>query len=199
MAKDIFGAPRRRNVSPKSSTLHVQTRDVDCSALAQGPEDGEFILLSGARPSDVTFHGAAADVDAAELEGSMLRMVWGSARRSDRAALKGRRTTVIAHGAGLDLDTALYQVANEDELAQSDNFPAGTLLSVGKQTTALDAVAGDAQGRFVLEAMLADSSGWCVGYVREAVSGDCGNGKAIKIHLYSTPRYIGATNAGAGA
>ena len=86
-------------------------------------------------------------------------------------------------------------MANGAALAMADNFPVGTLLSVGKQENALDAVAGDAQGRFVLEAMAADSSGWCVGYIREAVSGNCGNGKAIKIHLYSTPRFIGATNA----
>ena len=190
-----YSAARRRNVSPKSSTLHVQTRDVDCSGLELAPEDGQFILLGGADPSDPTAvaHAAAnADVSLPDAEGAQLRMVWGSARRSDRAALSGSRTTVFAHGPGIDLDVKLYN-ADKDATLQSQ-FPVGTLLSVADALNVLTGVSGDAANkRLVLEAMSAGYAGWCVGFIRETVSGDPGNDTPIKIHLYGTPRYVGSS------
>ena len=190
-----YSAARRRNVSPKSSTLHVQTRDVDCSDHALAPEDGQFILLSGAEPSDPTAvaHDAAnANVTLPDAEGAQLRMVWGSARRSDRAALGGARTTVFANGPGIDLDVALYNADKDATLAAQ--FPVGTLLSVADALETLSGVPGDAANkRLVLEAMSAGDAGWCVGFIRETVSGNPGNDTPIKIHLYGTPRYVGAT------
>tara|TARA_Y100000114_G_scaffold157273_1_gene188692 strand:- start:6193 stop:6780 length:588 start_codon:yes stop_codon:yes gene_type:complete len=195
MALDCYGASRRRNVSPKSSTLHVQTRDVDCSALSLAPEDGEFILMSGARPTtDAVFTGANDDaISASDAEGAQLRMVWGSARRSDRAALSGSRTTVFMHGPGIDLDVKLY-VCDDAGDGLKDSFPVGTLLSVvqspgGKTLPNVDDTAGT---RFLL--CKAGATGWVVGYVRESASGDAADDKAIKIHLYGTPRYHGSSD-----
>lgn len=196
MANATFSASRRRNVKPASSTLHVQTRDVDASDLTYAPEDGEFILISGSDPADPTaaFHGAnhAAVNAVAKAEGPLLRMVWGSAARSDRQVLNGKRTTVFMHGPGIDLDVALFVCPDEDKsLDDSDNFPIGTLLSVEDATSTLTNVAGDAANkRLVLSKFT--GTGWVVGYVREAVSGTPSDGSVIKIHLYGTPQYIGA-------
>ncbi len=196
MADDIFGASRRRNVSPKSSTLHVQTRDVDCSALALPPEDGEFILLSGARPTaDAVFTGAADNaITATDVEGSQLRMVWSSAKRSDRAALGDKRVPVFMHGPGIDLDVKLYNCDDgADGLASA--YPVGTLLSVaqGPAAKTLPNVPNDtAETRFLL--CPAGATGWVVGYVRESAAGTAGDDKAIKIHLYGTPRYHGSSD-----
>lgn len=197
MANATFSASRRRNVKPTSSTLHVQTRDIDASGLTYAPEDGEFILIGGA-DSTLTgdgasfFHGAAdANVVAPDAEGVQLRMVWGSAARSDRAVLAGKRTTVMMHGPGMDIDTCLFNADDATDLATS--FPVGTLLSVGLAHNVLTNVAGDVTAkRLVLEA--AGATGWVVGFVRETVSGTPGNGDAIKIHLYGTPRYHGSSD-----
>lgn len=196
MANATFSASRRRNVKPASSTLHVQTRDVDASGLTYAPEDGEFILISGSDPANpaAAFHAAdhAGLNAAAKAEGPLLRMVWGSAARSDRQVLDGKRTTVFMHGPGIDLDVALFVCPDEDSsLDASANFPIGTLLGVEDATAILENVAGDvANKRLILSRFL--GTGWCVGYVRESVSGVPSNGSVIKIHLYGTPRYIGA-------
>ena len=193
MATATFSASRRRNVKPTSSTLHVQTRDVDASGLTYAPEDGEMILIGGSDPADPAqaYHGAnfAAVNATASLEGPQLRMVWGSAQRSDRAVLGGKKTTVLMHGPGMDMDISLFSADDGTDLSSS--LPIGTLLSVGAASNVLSNVAGDVtEKRLVLEKFL--GTGWVVGMVRETVSGTPTNGSSIKIHLYGTPQYIGA-------
>ena len=187
-----YSAARRRNVSPKSSTLHVQTRDVDCSGLTLAPEDGEFILISGEDLADATTLAHAGDTASVTLpsaEGAQLRMVWSSAKRSDRAALGDKRVPVFMHGPGIDLDVKLYNADGNETLAS--NFPVGTLLSVADALETLSGVPGDvAEKRMVLEAMATGDAGWCVGYIREEAAGNPGPDSPIKIHLYGTPRYI---------
>lgn len=188
-----FSASRRRNVKPVSSTLHVQTRDVDATGLTYAPEDGEMILIGGSDPADPTaaYHGAnhAALNATAKAEGPQLRMVWGSAQRSDRAVLGGKKTTVLMHGPGMDMDISLFSADDGADLSSA--MPVGTLLSVGDAANVLINVANDVTGkRLVLEKFL--GTGWVVGFVRETVSGTPSNGSSIKIHLYGTPQYIGA-------
>lgn len=187
-------AVRRRNVSPKSSTLHVQTRDVDCSALDYAPEDGEFILLSGdAADPTLVYSGVNAAAVTAAASGALLRMVWSSARRSDRAALGDKRVPVIASSAGMDVDVALYN-SDGGAPAMEDTYPAGTLLTVAVAAETLTNVPNDVKDkRFILTPMAADQTGWCVGFVREEASGSAGDDNAIKIHLYGTPQWRGAT------
>lgn len=198
MAANVtFSASRRRNVKPASSTLHVQTRDVDASGLTYAPEDGEFILFGGSDPADptVSFSAAAGgDVTAPALEGAQLRMVWGSAARSDRQVLDGKRTTVFMHGPGIDLDVALFVLPNDaKDIDDADNFPVGQLLTVEDATSALTNVAGDvANKRLILSRHL--GGGWAVGYIREATSGTASSGSVLKIHLYGTPRWHGSND-----
>ena len=197
MAIKTFSAPRRRNVKPASSTLHVQTRDVDASGLTYAPEDGEFILFGGSDPTDPThpFHAAnqAGMTSATAVkEGMQLRMVWGSAARSDRQVLDGKRTTVLMHGPGIDLDVALFVLPEDGEdIDHSSNFPVGQLLGVDDANEVLTNVAGDvANKRLVLSKHL--GTGWAVGYIREATSGAAKAGSVLKIHLFGTPQYIGS-------
>ena len=196
MANATFSASRRRNVKPASSTLHVQTRDVDASGLTYAPEDGEFILISGSDPANpaAAYHGAnhAALDGTAKAEGSLLRMVWGSAARSDRQVLAGKRTTVFLHGPGIDLDVALFVCPDESKsLDDAANFPVGQLLSVEDATELLTNVAGDVINKRLILSKFG-GTGWVVGYVREGTSGAPSDGSVIKIHLYGTPQYIGA-------
>lgn len=192
-----YSAARRRNVSPKSSTLNVQVRDVDCSDLTYVPEDGEFITLSGSdltAPTEILHASSHAGLGSTtDAEAMQLRMVWGSARRSDRAALSEKRVPVLMHGPGIDIDTCLYNADSAETLAT--NFPVGTLLSVADNINVLTNVSGGAVNvRMVLEAFSADDCGWAVGYVREEASGDPGNDNPIHVHIFGTPRFVGSSD-----
>jgi len=83
MAGKTISAVRRRNVTPTSSILRIVTRDVDCSAFPKAPEDGQFVGTAGdvaTNPSGKVFFDAQANnVDATDLEGSSLKMVWSLA------------------------------------------------------------------------------------------------------------------------
>lgn len=185
MATGSFSAARRRNVSPTSSTLSVQTRDVDCSGLADSPEDGEFVTQDGDSPTGVVFTAANnGGVTAALTQGSSLAMVWGSAQRSDRQALGDQRVAVLAHG-GIDVDCMIYDAADTGAaLNDTNNFPLGALVSVAECSTAIEG----STSRLVLCPF--DTAGWAVGYVTRT-SGDApAADRAIGVYLYDKPRYV---------
>jgi len=188
MASGSFSATRRRNVSPTSSTLSVQTRDVDCSGLANPPEDGEFVTQDGDSPA-VVYHAATnGGVAATENQGSSLGMVWGSAQRSDRQALGDTRVAVLAHG-GIDVDCTLYIAGNPAVgLDQATNYPLGQMVSVALNTGM--AVEGSTT-RLLLEPMAAADCGWAVGYVTRTSAQNPAADRAIGIYLYDKPRYVG--------
>ena len=190
MAAGAFSAARRRNVSPVSSTLSVQTRDVDCSGLAASPEDGEFVTQQGTNPSDANnvYHGAAlTNVTVDHDVASSLTMVWGSAQSSDRQALGDTRVATLAHG-GIDIDCAIY-IAPDDTKAlnHADNFPVGALVSVA--VNASDSVEG-AITRLLLNPMANQTCGWAVGYVTRSPSQNPAADRAIGVYLYDKPQWI---------
>jgi len=193
MAAGAFSATRRRNVSPISSTLSVQTRDVDCSGLAAAPEDGEFVTQDGDSPTGVAFHGANnAAITAADTQGSSLAMVWGSAQRSDRQALGDTRVAVLAHG-GIDIDCMLYIAPdNTQALNNAANYPLGTLVSVAENTAM--AVEGNAS-RLLLTPIADGTSGWAVGYVTRTSAQLPAADRAIGVYLYDKPRKVDGAGA----
>ena len=191
MAIITVSAVRRRNVSPTSSTLNVQTRDVDCSGMAAAPEDGEFVPQDGL-PADVVWSDAdATNVTATNANASSLAMVWGSALRSDRQALGDTRVATLAHG-GIEVSCALYEAPVHDApLSAATNFPVGKLVTVMNCT---DSIEG-ATGRLVLTPFTEGHSGWTVGYVTASDSRDPANDRPISVYLYDKPRYHGDESA----
>ena len=189
MAIITVSAVRRRNVSPTSSTLKVQTRDVDCSRMANAPEDGEFVPQDGLPATAVFFGDAHGDVTALNENASSLAMVWGSALRSDRQALGDTRVATLAHG-GIEVSCSLYEApVHNDALSDPSNFPIGRMVSVKNCT---DAIEG-ATGRLVLHPITEDQVGWVVGYVTASDARDPAADRPISVYLYDKPRYHGNT------
>ena len=182
-----FSSVRRRNVSPTSTTLSVQTRDVDCSGMAAAPEDGEFVPQDG-EPAAVTYFGVnAAAVAADNTNATSLSMVWGSALRSDRQALGDTRVATLAHGTGIEVECALYELPGVASL--DTEAPVGTSLSVIQST---DVIHGAAD-RLILAPMLVDDVGWSVGYVVSHRDGAlfAADDRPIRVFLYDKPRFVG--------
>ncbi len=184
-----FSSVRRRNVSPTSTTLSVQTRDVDCSGMAAAPEDGEFVPQDGAPATAVYFgdNGGVVPITATPNNATSLSMVWGSALRSDRQALGDTRVATLAHGTGVEVECALYELPGVGTLAAE--APVGAQLSVILST---DAVQG-ATDRLVLTPMGDDDIGWAVGYVVAHRDGalDPADDRPIRVFLYDKPRFVG--------
>ncbi len=185
-----FSATRRRNVKPVSSIIRANlTRDVDCSAMADLPEDGQFVVVAGetasAASAKVFAHDAIADLDATASEGAGLRMVWGSALRSDRSSSGDKRVPVIWMGP-LEIETNLYNAVDGAALNSVDNYPEGKLVSVKLAETAIEGSAA----RLLLEPVDDTNFAWCVGMVTRSSSDLPASGKKIRVMLFDQPRFI---------
>lgn len=191
MATAAFSATRRRNVSPTSSTLKVQTRDVDCSTLATPPEDGQFITADGTVTTGVFMHAAnIAGLNGANanhlLQGPQLVMVWGSAQRSDRQALGDTRVATLAHG-GIEVQCSLYNATDAALLNGAGNYPVGTLVTVANAASAVEGTAN----RLVLEPYTAAGVAWVVGQVVAAPAQAGAADRPITVYLFDKPRLVG--------
>ncbi len=127
-------ATRRRNMKPVSSIIRADlTRDVDCSAMAQPPEDGEFIMVLGDVGSTSALElfnshsGGAAD--ATDGQGLALKMVWSSAMRSDRQAIGETRVPVMSHIGDIEVETSAYNYTDGGGTLQVQ-YPLGSFVSV---------------------------------------------------------------------
>ena len=205
MASGTFSAVRRRNVFPVTTILNVRTRDVDCSALADSPEDGQFVTAFGGSntAAGVVYHAVDAAAMAAsvvaglvEADYTSLAMVWGSAMRSDRQALGDTRVATFAHN-GVEVECKLFNA--DDAVALATTYPDGMNVSVAGNTVALQGAAIGA--RLVLCPMtpLYDGAnpmtqvGVAVGYVTgRSNDGLPVDGDFIRVYLYDKPRLIGA-------
>jgi hypothetical protein len=191
-----FSAAKRRNVSPKSSTLNVVTRDIDCSGMNHTPEDGQWVPQdgdpAGGDPGNVLWHhGTEASVTATRNMASSIAMVWSSAQRSDRQALGDTRVPVLMHG-GIEVECKLFETNGGNILA---DFPIGSLVTLTKATDALTNVANDVPGtnnRLVCTPLPAANFGWAVGYVISAPDATAADDQAITIYLYDKPRLVGS-------
>ena len=182
----INEASSRRNTSPTSSTLRFVTEDIDCSGMAAPPEDGEFIVCvaGSADESDAILGGGT--VAACDIVGSGLRMVWGSALRSDRSALGDSRVPVIMRGGGRFKTKFFLTDANESPTTAG--YVPGALLTVGRPAAAHR---GSANRQILVRALAADTgaAAWVVGHVVRVINDSQVSGtKEIEIELYSEPR-----------
>lgn len=188
MALKPLQATKRRSVSPTTSTLHMLVEDVDCSALAAAPEDGQFVVAisktAGANPADNVLSNADP-AQTTEL-GHGLCMVWGSAQRSDRSALGDQRVPVIRKGGGR-FKTKFF--LSEEGEAPSTKFVEGAPLTV---LTATEAVQGsDARLMLAPAISAAGSSCWIVGYCVRVINDSQVSGTAeIEFYLYDQPRLV---------
>ena len=185
----VMEATKRRNVSPTTSTLKMLVEDMDCSGFDASPEDGQFIVaLPGAEAATCVSFGAA--IDNLSETGAALRMVWGSARRSDRQALGDEKVGVIMSGGGR-FKTKLF-LTDEDV---SSGAPSGNGYTPGAQLTVAKPVAAHrgTDNRMLLAPVQETGgvSAWAVGYVVRVIndSGVSGTGE-IEIMLYDQPRII---------
>jgi hypothetical protein len=205
MAIDLTASDaKRRNVLPVSSTLNIATRDIDCSGMAQSPEDGEFVPQTGspasANPGDSSadnaFHGADASVVLAQpQQATSLAMVWGSARRGDRQALGDQAVPVLMHG-GVEVECKLFNC--DDGVALLTQYPIGSRVSVAPAASVISAVAGDTATagakRLVLSPMANDDVGYAVGYVTATKSAGtfAAAGDTVTVYLYDKPQAVSA-------
>ena len=181
----VMEASKRRNVSPTTSTLKMLVEDMDCSGFDAKPEDGQFIVaLPGAEAATCT--AAAASINDLSETGSALRMVWGSARRSDRQALGDEKVSVIMSGGGRFKTKCFLTDGNAPA---SDGYTPGAQLTVSVPS---GAHRGSANRLFlcpVQETTLA--SAWAVGYVVRVITDSAVSGTGeIEIMLYDQPRII---------
>jgi len=181
----VMEASKRRNVSPTTSTLKMLVEDMDASGFAEMPEDGQFIVaLPGAEAATCTAYAASSNA-LGELGGA-LRMVWASARRSDRQALGDQKCPVIMHGGGrFRMKTFL----TDGNAPSTDGYTAGAALTVAAPS---GAHRGTANRLFL--APVQESGGvaaWVVGYVVRVVNDSATSGTGeIEVMLYSEPRII---------
>ena len=194
MAVKPISATRRRNVKPVSSIIRANlTRDIDCSAMAFPPEDGQFVMVNGEVGSnlavaDGVFVGAnVAGVTATTIEASGLRMVWASALRSDRSASGDKRVPVIWMGP-LEIETNLYLLADDGEDNNHvSNFAEGNLVSVAEANVAVEG----SLNRLLLTPLPRGSAGWAVGQVTRSSAVKGASGVKIRVMLYDMPRFVG--------
>lgn len=190
MAVSVMEGAKRRNISPTTSTLHMLFEDIDCSALAAPPEDGEFIIAkpSGATTVEAGHVGSNANEHALNhLNPPLFRMVWGSAIRSDRSALGDSRVPVLAKGGGR-FKTKFF-------LTEDSDTPSASGYQEGVQLTVLLATHRGAN-RALLAPCAAAMSGltashavWVVGQVVRVVNDSAVSGTGeIEVLLYSEPR-----------
>lgn len=192
MAVVTLSSPRRRNVTPTSSVLATGTlEDVDCtsSTFVNGtPEDGEFVVVTGptAATSALVFSHASLGIAniTGLLEGPGLRMVWGSAQRSDRSALGQQRVPVFKKS--VRVKTKLFALPT-GAAPSSDGYSGGAMLTVVKST---DTVQGSAN-RLVLIPMVLTESGWAVGRLERVVTNSAVAGVGeIEVTLFDAPLWI---------
>jgi hypothetical protein len=189
MATATLSATRRRNVKPTTSVLHVFVEDVDCSGttFTLPPEDGELVIVQGKTAiSTVGLYQDGAVANVLDI-GSGLRMVWGSAQRSDRAAYGQQRVPVFKKGA-VRVRTKLFQLATGAAPA-SDGWVPGALVcaSLGALTTTIQGTTD----RIVPAILPAASSGWAIGYVERVTVNSAVSGRGeVEIYLYDTPQLI---------
>ena len=187
-------ATRRRNVKPVTSIIKSDlTRDVDVSGIVDVPEDGQFVSVLG----DTAFHtGAAifnsrvAGVTATTVQAASLKMVWGSAMRSDLQAIPGgrRKTPVMPWIGEVEIETHLYAYDVGDLNAE---YPIGALVSVELAPVAVQG----SVARLILSPMENASTGWAVGQVT-GYSAGAGpkaagtQGSKVRVKLFNSPRKI---------
>ena len=187
----VMEASKRRNVSPTTSTLKMLVEDMECSGFDAAPEDGQFIVaLPGAEAATCTAY--AGDVDGLSETGSALRMVWGSARRSDRQALGDEKVSVIMSGGGrFKTKHFLTDVAVSSGAPSSNGYTAGAQLTVSVPSGAHRGSANRLILCPVQEVGGGTAAAWAVGYVVRVIndSGVSGTGE-IEFMLYDQPRVI---------
>ena len=185
MALQPMSATKRRNVSPTTSTLNMLVEDVDCSGMAAKPEDGQFVLAVGGTATHDTTNLANDAVESLNPLGAGLRMVWGSALRSDRSALGDSRVPVIRKGGGR-FKTKLF--LNDDGVANLDEYAEGAALSVAVPAAAIE---GSTDRLVLCPAASATSLDfvWVVGYVIRVINASTVSGTGeIEFYLYDQPR-----------
>lgn len=208
MATACLQSPRRRNVSPTTSILHTFVEDCDCSGTdhAKTPEDGQIITVAGKvgynNFGSTYAHAAVASVT---QEGHMLRMVWGSAQRSDRSALGQKRVPVFKKGA-IRVKTKFFYVADDTKVPSNsaNKWYPGAMVSVIQVPNDEDNAALQGTNNRLcpapLDIVLAAASGtnaWCIGSVERVTNDIVGNGAEVEIFLWETPRLITEGNADA--
>tara|TARA_B100000131_G_scaffold166520_1_gene160978 strand:- start:2939 stop:3451 length:513 start_codon:yes stop_codon:yes gene_type:complete len=163
--------------------------DVDCSALAAAPEDGQFIVAvsktAGANPADEALSNNNAALTT-EL-GHGLCMVWGSAQRSDRSALGDQRVPVIRKGGGRFKTKFFLHEAGDPAI--STKYVEGAPLTVMHTP---DAVQGSADRLMLAPAASASgNSCWIVGYCVRVINDSQVSGTGeIEFYLYDQPRLV---------
>jgi len=173
--------------------------DVDCSAIAAAPEDGQFIVAVSKTGNDGTGETISA-VNAANTTpgGHGLGMVWGSALRSDRSALGDSRVPVIRKGGGR-FTTRCFNVDSADaNLAQ---WVEGAPLTVAAPTVAVQGSTARmlltlaAQGTTGAPSTTALDHCWIVGYVVRVVTDSVVSGTGeIEFYLYDQARLTQIAN-----
>jgi hypothetical protein len=192
MAVRYMEASNRRNISPTTSTLNMLIEDVDCSALEAPPEDGHFVVAHG--PSiDEVGHNLVFNHDNEESVTGLhgLAFVWGSALRSDRAALGDSRVPVIRRAGGRFKSMA-FVVRDDGQLLSNaaNGYVAGAPLSVFKTAAAFQ---GSADRLMLIAAKdaapTAGNHAVVVGRVTRVIKDSQVSGKGeIEFMLYEEPR-----------
>ena len=182
----VCSASSRRNTTPTSSTLNMVIEDIDCSGLDAVPEDGEFIVCQGTTAVEVEHHDAASTADLTR-DGAQLRMVWGSALRSDRSALGDTRVPVVMHGGGR-FKTKLFMTGAAETPETAAYIPGAEL---GVHRTDTDVSHQGSENRLLLcpAEEIGTAAAWVVGYVVAVTNSSSVSGTAeIEIQLYPQPR-----------
>jgi hypothetical protein len=173
--------------------------DIDCSAFATAPEDGQFIVAISKTGDDGVSLTISADAAASTSPGGHgLCMVWGSAQRSDRQARGDARVPVIRKGGGR-FSTKLF-LHDDDDGDLTTIYTEGSPLTVA-QPAAASPVQGSADRLLLCPAAAnftgmnggthpsQDTSGnncWIVGYVIRVITNSTVSGTGeIEFYLYS--------------
>ena len=186
MANQTASDSNGRNVEPLSSTLHIQTMDVDASGLTHGPIDGEFLSTKGfgaacgqssGTPSPMS--DALTPLALADAGAATLCMVWSEEGRSDVQATGRKRVPVMWHGS-MHCKLSLY---NYDDA----NLPiSGDLVYVSGNHSTVDTAVQ--HRRLIASCASAANSnaknGWCVGVVVRDVATA---GDPLEVLLYEHP------------
>jgi hypothetical protein len=176
--------------------------DIDCSAFATAPEDGQFIVAVSKTGNDGTGETISADDAGATTPGGHgLCMVWGSAQRSDRQARGDARVPVIRKGGGRFRTKCFLH--DDDDGTLATNYAEGAPLTVA-QPAAASPLQGSADRLLLCPAganftgmnggthTSADGSGdncWIVGYVIRVITDSTVSGTGeIEFYLYDQPR-----------
>ena len=177
------------NIEVLSSVLDPETRGVSTSGMAYPPVDGSLLITNGEKEDAEQSNSNFTSLTQAGA--ATLSMVWGSHKRTDRAAFKSATVFYVNHT--LHIRTKLFNFTNGQTPTKGD------LVFVGGNVRQLLSDGSPADTHLIPDVINIGGAadGWVIGHVARTmdsapndITNDGAENVGVEIMLYSEPRWV---------